>query len=121
MTEKPDPGLLEIRKGASRECIDAQRREPPNLSTVDFDPAAYMDDLDGFDIAEDEKAELLRILWSIMASFVRLGFDVKICEQIFDAAGILPGADSLRVEFDDATKSKSKMAGKGSEGSNDRH
>ncbi|KAI93778.1 hypothetical protein T281_14700 [Rhodomicrobium udaipurense JA643] len=120
MTEKPDHGLLEMtERAASWECVAAQRREPQGLSTADFDPAAYMDDLNDFDITDDQKEELLGILWSIMASFVRLGFDVKICEQIFDAAGILPSAESLRVEFSDAAKTSDEAKGTRREESHD--
>jgi hypothetical protein len=79
-----------------------------------------MDDLEGFDITDDQKAELLGILWSIMASFARLGFDVKICEQIFDAAGILPSPESLRVEFSDAAKTRNEAKGTRREESHDR-
>lgn len=77
---------------------------PPMRVSEEFDPAGYMAELDGLDITEDQKAELLATLWSIMTSFVRMGFDVKICEQIFEAEGILPRAESLRVEFENANK-----------------
>lgn len=83
---------------------------PARISEV-LDPAAYMAELEDFDITEAQKVELLGILWSIMTSFVRLGFDVKICEQIFDAAGILPDAESLRVEFEDAAKTEKHEGG----------
>ncbi len=120
MKEKPDDGLLEI-ADQDRACEPAHIAQPVPLlhSTVNFDPADYMAELDGIDITEAQKTELLEILWSIMASFVRLGFDVKICEQIFDAAGIIPGAQGLRVECQDASKSKNKMVGEGPRGSHD--
>ncbi|MFO1150366.1 MAG: hypothetical protein U1E62_18465 [Alsobacter sp.] len=60
---------------------------------ADFDAGRYLPELAEFDISEAQKAELLGTLWSIMRAFVELGFDVKICEQIFTGCG-LPAPDS---------------------------
>lgn len=41
----------------------------------------------------DQQRELLETLWSIMRSFVELGFTVDVCGQVFgDEAGDAPGA-----------------------------
>ncbi|NVK34265.1 MAG: hypothetical protein HWE23_07285 [Rhodobacteraceae bacterium] len=50
----------------------------------ELDPSRYMSELEDFDLSEAEKVELLEALWLIMYSFVRLGFDVKNCGQIFE-------------------------------------
>lgn len=74
----------------------------------EFDASGYLADLDGIDITDQQKAELLATLWSIMASFVRLGFEVKICEQIFEVELKNPSAGHLRVEFNHAENSTYK-------------
>lgn len=71
---------IDLRKGASAEG-DAP---PIPALTPELDPSRYMADLDEMDLSEAEKIELLEALWSIMYSFVRLGFDVKNCGQIFE-------------------------------------
>lgn len=50
----------------------------------ELDPSRYMAELEDLDLSEAEKIELLEVLWSVMYSFVRLGFDVKNCGQIFE-------------------------------------
>ena len=50
----------------------------------ELDPSRYMADLHEMDLSEAEKIELLEVLWSVMYSFVRLGFDVKNCGQMFE-------------------------------------
>ena len=47
-----------------------------------FDPAKYRAEVDAFDITEEQKQELLLILWSIMRSFVELGFNVDVCSAL---------------------------------------
>jgi hypothetical protein len=57
---------------------------PPAL---ELDHAKYMGDLEEFDPSDKQKRELLETLWSIMSTFVQLGFAPNICEQIFDRTG----------------------------------
>jgi hypothetical protein len=46
-------------------------------NTVGFDLEAYMPLLEDTDISDDQKLELLRALYAIMASFVDLGFSLE--------------------------------------------
>nr|WP_321361404.1 hypothetical protein [uncultured Hyphomonas sp.] len=46
-------------------------------NTVSVDLQAYMPLLEDTDISDDEKLELLRALYAIMASFVDLGFSLE--------------------------------------------
>ena len=72
--------LIDLRKGTS-----AEGDAPPIPALApELDPACYMADLAELDLSEAEKLELLETLWSVMYSFVRLGFDVKNCGQIFE-------------------------------------
>lgn len=55
---------------------DFQR--PPAL---ELDPHMYLGDFEEFDMSEEKKIELLQTLWSIMRSFVELGFEYDVTEQ----------------------------------------
>lgn len=55
-----------------------------------LDPARYRADVDQFDISEEQKQELLTILWSIMRSFVELGFDVDVCSMLLAGDKAIP-------------------------------
>ncbi|WP_317054528.1 hypothetical protein [Roseovarius rhodophyticola] len=52
---------------------------PPTL-TIDWD--AYLPFFEDEDISEEEKRELIEILWSITLSFVDLGFGLNPVQQI---------------------------------------
>jgi hypothetical protein len=74
----------------------------PALSPFEMDADKYMPEMDGFDMAEAQKLEFLQTLWSIMRSFVELGFTPPdICEQIFENGE--PDVDATQ----DAVKSPS--------------
>jgi hypothetical protein len=49
----------------------------------DLDPARYLGEIADFDMSDEQKVELLQTLWSIMRSFVELGFKGDACELIF--------------------------------------
>jgi len=55
---------------------------PPDA--FELDAGRYSPYLDDIDLTEAQKLELLSALWSIMRSFVELGFDVKICGQMIE-------------------------------------
>lgn len=53
--------------------------------TFDFDPERYRADLAELSLTPEQETELLGCLWSIMRSFVELGFSVEGCGQLVDA------------------------------------
>lgn len=59
-----------------------------------LDPSRYLPMLDDFEISEEEKHKFLEALWSIMTSFVDLGFGV-------DSVSLLL-ADIYKNSMDDA-------------------
>ena len=67
----------------------------PTTALVRFDPDEYRGDLDELDITDEEKDELLRVLWNIMCSFVDLGWDVDAVSLVFqpDANASSPGGE----------------------------
>lgn len=71
------------------------------LPALDLDADDHLPDLDGIDITEDQKRELLNVIWSIIRSFVHLGFDIGFvdpCGQIFGPfnAAAENGADAVK-------------------------
>ena len=70
---------------------------PPRLS-IDWD--AYLPFLENEDISEEQKHELIEALWTIMVSFVDLGFGIhpiqQVCGQDISLAE-LPAADVLNL------------------------
>ena len=54
-----------------------------------MDIADYRAEVDELGLDEDQAREFLEMLWSIMASFVRLGIEVDICGQIFPEVNCL--------------------------------
>lgn len=51
----------------------------------DFDPDRYRAHLAELTLTEEQETELLRILFSIMRTFVEIGFAVEDCGQLLEA------------------------------------
>lgn len=49
-----------------------------------FDPADYCADLADMSLSDEQEAELLQILWSMMGSFARMGIEADVCGLIFE-------------------------------------
>lgn len=64
---------------------------------LDFNAEKYLGHIDEFDMTEEQKRELLGTLWSIMCSFVQLGFDLKNCGQILESFAEAAQGDSDAV------------------------
>ena len=69
-----------------------------DVSVLDMD--RYREHVAEFDLTEEQKTELLRTLWSIMKSFVDLGFGVDSVQHI------------LPVFAGDQTRSEERRVGK---------
>jgi hypothetical protein len=91
--------------------LEGQTELGTTLPAFDLDPAEYMDELASFDMTEAQKLELLQTLWSIMGSFVELGFTVDICEQLFQDSGLLPTAAPQGVKSDNTTTTEKRTSG----------
>lgn len=72
--------------------IEADTTRPASLP---FDPARYRAEVDGFDITDEQKDELLTTLWSIMRSFVELGFTVDLCTVLSNDPISIPDSNKL--------------------------
>lgn len=90
--------------------------QPGALAAFELDSAKYLGDLDGMDITEAQKVELLETLWSVMRSFVELGFSVDLaCEQLFAEFNEVSTPDSDGVESLGSTTAETPSAGDGKE------
>ena len=82
----------------------------------DFDPEKYVDELSDFDLTEEQKIELLEIIWSIMRTFVELGFDAKNWGQIFgeSSSASTPESDDAKMIPSPSLETPSETPGEGS-------
>jgi hypothetical protein len=58
------------------------------------DPARYRAALAEFDLTEAQETELLQTLWSIMHTFVEMGFTVDVCGQLFGEFNDVSGSET---------------------------
>ncbi len=65
--------------------IDTKRILARPIVTVDYD--LYAQYLDDADISEDDKHELIQMIWNIIFEFASLGFDIHPLQQIEGACG----------------------------------
>lgn len=65
---------------------------------LELDAQKYIGELSELDLSEAQKLELLEVLFSIMYSFVQLGFDVKSCGQILENFALAAQSDSYAVD-----------------------
>ena len=85
-------GDIEVNNSFKRASNDEHTTRPASLQ---FDPAKYRAEVDGFDITEEQKQELLLTLWSIMRSFVELGFTVDLCGALLNDPISIPNNSDL--------------------------
>jgi hypothetical protein len=72
--------------------------------TLRFDPGKYRAHVDDLDLTEVQKAELLKTLWWIMATFVDLGFQVDSVQCLlpaFEEAASNVDSNALGVEAEE--------------------
>ena len=55
----------------------------PTASRLAFDKEKYLPELEGTDLSEEQKIEMLQALWSIIEAFVDLGFGANSIHQFF--------------------------------------
>jgi hypothetical protein len=68
-------------KDGTAEAMPGLAREPNQGGALTIDYALYERYLDSSDLSEAEKREFLETLWSIIVSFVDLGFGVHPLQQ----------------------------------------
>lgn len=73
----------------------------------DIDLDVYKPYLDGMQLTEQQKCEFLETLYSIMRSFVELGFNVDLCAQLLEVPNEHPVDSPIDVK---SKKSSKKVA-----------
>jgi hypothetical protein len=54
-------------------------------SAPPFDPEKYLGYLEDTELSREQRIEYLKVLWSIMTTFVELGFGVDSVQQVLPA------------------------------------
>lgn len=83
----------------------------PVVGMLSFDASKYLEHVEDFEMTDAQKVEFLRVLWDIMATFVRLGFDVdsvlprfkEASENASDALEQITPTHEFNVAVDDGT------------------
>ena len=87
--------------------------DPNRFKALSIDWELYADYLEESDLSEEQKREFLETLWSIIVSFVDLGFGLhparKVCEQM-DEKGNLGSANVVELPAQFSQKAFSKAA-----------
>lgn len=68
------------------ETLPETIHQPPEAAiNISFDLEKYRDYFDSTGFTKEQQDEFLHILWSIVTSFVRLGFDAETTQQTLTA------------------------------------
>lgn len=98
---------------------DFRQAATSSAGSFNLEPADYLADMEGFDLTEAQKVELLETLWSILRSIVEMGVevgDVDPCGQLFGSFSAFPGDQPDSVESSASTGMEMSSAAGGEEG-----
>ncbi|MGA4472901.1 hypothetical protein ACPA2M_07995 [Ectopseudomonas chengduensis] len=82
-----------VMKGGEVDNSEIAKLHSPQGVCV-FNVEKYREDVEEFDLTEDQATELLQTLWNIMATFVGLGFGVDSVQLLLNAT-VPENADSV--------------------------
>ena len=68
---------------------------PQTLGSLPFNPEKYLNYIDDPHLTDEQKTEFLQTLWTIMSSFVNLGFGVDSVMPILEQKALEAGEDTL--------------------------
>lgn len=74
--------------------ISSEASQPDAISFLAFDPEKYFDYIDDPSLTEAQKIVFLQTLWTIMSSFVDLGFGVDSVMPILELKALETGEDT---------------------------
>lgn len=75
----------------------SEKNDDIHTPILKLDPALFMDDLEGFDMSEDQKHELLQALWNIMRTMVDIGWGVDNVQYLMPHIFEKAGRDSVKL------------------------
>jgi hypothetical protein len=68
----------------TKEPVNSEVKPPQSATVLSFDPDKYLDHVTELEMSDAQKVEFLRVLWDIMATFVRMGFGVEpVLQNLF--------------------------------------
>lgn len=76
---------------------DIITKAPTIPPTLELDWEVYAQALEGSNLSDDEKRELIEIMWSIVVSFVDLGYGVHPVQQACEQVLTIPKNDDADV------------------------
>lgn len=92
-------GIDILDNNGKAETISSASLAPTLAPAPQFDPEDYRRDIADLAMSEEQEAEFLHTLWSIMGHFARLGYSVDLCGLIFaefnEASAPAPGNGTL--------------------------
>lgn len=77
----PDGTKSELENSSHILAVDSAHTLPP----LELDPSQYITELVDFDISDEQKAEYLHLIWTIMQSFVTMRLPIEAWETGLDA------------------------------------
>lgn len=89
--------MVDIMSGFSDAATDSDTL-PARPAALEMDAAKYLPYLDGLDMELEQKNELMGRVWWLMQKCAEMGFERKICEQIWKSVFIDSGAESAQLE-----------------------
>jgi hypothetical protein len=76
--------------------FDQSENDSRSISMNDFNAADYLPHLDGLDMTDDQKAELMLVVWDIMRMWVEMDLPVQSCGHLVQSL-IDPPCDKAAV------------------------
>ncbi|MCC5987231.1 MAG: hypothetical protein JJT95_06065 [Pararhodobacter sp.] len=95
----------EFKNSERGNVLDNATTDPKSTLTIDAEK--YQAFLDGSDMTEAQKEEFLQALWSIIVSFVELGFGVHPLQEVCGKPTAL-GGEGAKDAFDGVCSNKSR-------------
>ncbi|MEJ0017574.1 MAG: hypothetical protein WDN25_13610 [Acetobacteraceae bacterium] len=95
----------------TRDSMDGDASAHARMAELDVEK--YRPYVEAFDLSEAQKVELLTTLWSIMRSFVEMGFSVNLCDPIIENFKSAATAPADGVQSEDTATSEGLSNAKG--------
>ena len=71
----------ELNRGEVIDFVEARNRHQLNRNRLEVDIERYQSYLDNSDISDEQKAEFLKALWTVIVAFVDIGYGVHPVQE----------------------------------------
>ncbi|MCR8723074.1 hypothetical protein [Frigidibacter sp. ROC022] len=72
----------ELNRGEVIDFVEARNRHHLNRKKLEIDVERYQSYLDNCDISDEQKAEFLKALWTVIVAFVDIGYGVHPVQKV---------------------------------------